>query len=149
TKYIGTGWIISNLVNIVLAPIFIFPLKMGVKGAGIAGSISIGIVLIYFASVLFRDKTIIKIQWNIFKAKLSLIKEIVRIGAPVCLMILSTNVAVILLNNLVSSISQAAMNSWTLVGRIDQIILLPAMALGGVTMPMIGQNYGRGIYHRV
>jgi putative MATE family efflux protein len=149
TKYFGIGWLISNATNIILAPVFIFTMGMGVKGAGLASTLAILSALLYMASVLFRRKTIVIINWNIFKANSHIIKEIIRIGAPVCLMMLSTNIAVILLNNLVGSISQAAMNSWILVGRMDQIISLPAMSLSGVTIAMIGQNYGRGILHRV
>ncbi len=149
TKYIAIGWAAANLTNIILAPFFIFLLKMGIKGAGAASSISMGILFIYFSFVFFQGKTTVKIHLDIFKASLKLVKEIFRIGAPACLVILSFTVAVISLNKLVGSISQAAMNSWVLVGRIDQIILIPAISLAGVTTAMIGQNYGRGIFQRV
>ena len=122
---------------------------MGVKGAALASSIAIGSAFLFCVYVFLKKKTIVPIHWNIFKANKKLIKEILRIGAPGSLMLLSANIAFIILNNLVSSISQMAMNSWVLVGRIDQILLFPATAIAGTTTAMIGQNYGRGNLQRV
>jgi Na+-driven multidrug efflux pump len=41
------------------------------------------------------------------------------------------------------------MNSWTLVGRMDQIVLIPSFAVAGATVTMIAQNFGRGNMERV
>ena len=111
TKYIGIVLTIVNIGNIILAPIMIFLFNMGVKGAGLSTSIVIGLALLYYVVILLKGKSYVTIRWNVFNSSLILIKEILRIGAPTCLMIFSSNVAVILFNNLVGSISQTAMNS--------------------------------------
>ena len=59
------------------------------------------------------------------------------------------SVAFLLLNNLVSSINEAAMNAWTLVGRTDQMLLIPGFALSGATITMVGQNFGRKNFKRL
>lgn len=41
------------------------------------------------------------------------------------------------------------MNSWTIAGRLDHLIIIPAIAMSGATMTMVSQNYGRRNLERV
>lgn len=61
----------------------------------------------------------------------------------------SLSFAMMFLNNLIGSISETSMNSWVLVGRMDEFILMVGYAFSGATLTLIGQNYGRKNYSRV
>lgn len=141
--------LISTLINLILDPIFIFWLNMGVKGAALATTVSILASSVYILQLFLLGKTEVPIHWNLFRAKAKLIGEILRIGVPQLLSILSLSLAFMFLNKLASSISQEAMNAWTICGRIDHILLLPAFAVSGATVAMVGQNYGKGNLKRV
>ncbi|HEX3012122.1 MAG TPA: MATE family efflux transporter [Syntrophomonadaceae bacterium] len=144
SKQIGLSVLFSWGMNIVLNPILIFGLKMGVKGSALATSIAITSQLIYYLSLFVRGKTITKIQWKIFTLNTKIIKEIIRIGVPATIGMVLISVAYIVLNNIVGSISEVSMDAWTLVGRMDYMIIAPGLVIGMSTIPMIGQNFGQG-----
>jgi putative MATE family efflux protein len=143
TKYVAKSSILAGLSNIILEPVFIFTLGMGVKGAALATTFSYGISAVYLISIFVRKKSSISIKWKLTHARKKIIYEIIRIGFPESLGMLSIAVSFMFLNNIVSSIGEAAMNSWALCGRLDFIINVPAFALSSATLTMIGQNYGR------
>lgn len=88
-------------------------------------------------------KSSIPFSLNILGARKSLLAGIITIGFPQSISMLSLAVSVMLLNKLVSGIGQTEMNSWSLVGRIDQLIFVPLFAISSANVTMIGQNYGR------
>jgi putative MATE family efflux protein len=143
-KYIGWGAVLSTTTNIILNPILIFIFNMGVKGSALATSIAIGLSLIYLTVLFFRGKTTIPFKWNVFNANKKLIKEILWISVPASLGMFLITISTGVLNNIVSSVSQAAMNAWVLVSRTDQLFVIPSTAIATTTITMIGQNYGRG-----
>src|SRR5512137_1754064 len=116
---------------------------MGVKGAALATTISYAVSAVYLISIFVRKKSSISVKWNLMRARKDIIYEIIRIGFPESLGMLSIAVSFMFLNNIVSSIGEAAMNSWALCGRLDFIINVPAFALSSATLTMVGQNYGR------
>ncbi len=143
TKLVAISSIIAGVSNIILEPVFIFALGMGVKGAALATTISYAVSAIYLIRIFIRKKSSIPVKWNLLHARKNIIKEIIRIGFPESLGMLSIALSFMFLNNIVSSIGEAAMNSWALCGRLDFIINVPGFALSSATMTMIGQNYGR------
>lgn len=149
TKYIAAASIISAVLNVALDPVLIFWLDMGVAGAGLATTLAIALTAIYVIGIFVKNKSSIPIKWNILNARRDLMREIVRIGSLQSLGMISMALTFMFLNNLVSSISQDAMNSWALCGRTDQLILIPAFAISGATITMVGQNYGRNNLSRV
>ena len=143
TKYIAIGMTISTVANIALDPVLIFGLHMGVGGAGLATSISIAIASLYTAYVFPAGKSSIPFSLNILGARRSLLRGIITIGFPQTISMMSLAISVMVLNKLVSGIGQTEMNSWSLVGRVDQLIFVPLFAISSANVTMIGQNFGR------
>ncbi|MDP5273384.1 MATE family efflux transporter [Chengkuizengella axinellae] len=50
---------------------------------------------------------------------------------------------------MVSSVSESAMNSWSLVGRTDEIFRMAGFAFATSTIILAGQNFGRNQLERV
>jgi putative MATE family efflux protein len=149
TDTVAKSMVVSTLLNILLDPILIFHLRLGVAGAGIATSISIAVAMIY-ALVMFKGKgSRLPLTFNIARCKTGYLKEVLRIGFPNFLSLAAMSVSFMVLNKIVGGIGQAEMNGWALVGRMDQIVLIPSFALSGATIAMISQNYGRGNIDRV
>jgi putative MATE family efflux protein len=149
TKYIAIASVLAAVVNIALDPVFIFVCKMGVAGAGLATTIGISCTAVYVIIIFKTNKSSVPIHWNPFKAKASIMAEIIRVGSVQTLQLTALSVTFMFLNNIVSSIGQDAMNSWSLCCRTDQVILIPATAVSGATISMAGQNYGRGNLERL
>jgi putative MATE family efflux protein len=149
TSTIASAMVVSTALNIALDPIFIFGLKMGVAGAALATSISILIAALMMCIAFLRDKSSFPFSFNVFQSQWNIIVEILRIGFPNFLSMASLSVSFMVFNKLVSALDQTVMNAWTLVGRMDQIVMIPAFAVSGAALTMIAQNFGRGNFERV
>jgi len=148
-KYTAMAMVGGTILNIILDPIFIYVLDMKTAGAALATSFSFLFGLLFLIRIFIKNISTIPVHGNIMKAKTNLIKGILKIGMPHSLGMISLSVVFIILNNIVGSISETAMNAWSLVGRMDQLIFIIPISVGGATITMIGQNLGRGKYHRV
>ncbi|MED3126635.1 MATE family efflux transporter [Bacillus wiedmannii] len=149
SQYYGISMLISTVFNIILNPIFIFVFDLGVAGSALATTVSITISLLFVLSIFKRGKSSMRISFNFSNIDKEQILEIIRIGIPQVLSMVSLSFAMMFLNNLIGSISETSMNSWVLVGRMDEFILMVGYAFSGATLTLIGQNYGRKNYSRV
>lgn len=149
TQVIAKSMLISTGANIILDPLFIFGIGMGVTGAGLATTISISISMMYLLVYMARGKTSIPISFNLIQTRRPIVREIVRIGFPQFLNMSTLSLGLMLLNKLVGNIGEHFMNAWTIVGRLDHLIIIPAIAMSGSTMTMVAQNYGRRNLDRV
>jgi putative MATE family efflux protein len=147
-KKVGWAGIIASIINIVLNPLFIFCLHLGVKGSALATSCSIILTLIYYLWLILHKKTTIPVGWKWDNVQWNLVREVLHIGIPASIGMFLINISALILNNVVGSISETAMNAWVLVSRTDQLYLIPAYSIGLSTIPMIGQNYGRRNFER-
>ncbi|EEK53289.1 MATE efflux [Bacillus cereus BGSC 6E1] len=149
SQYYGISMLISTVFNIILNPIFIFVFDLGVAGSALATTVSITISLLFVLSIFKSGKSSMHISFNFSNIDKEQILEIIRIGIPQVLSMVSLSFAMMFLNNLIGSISETSMNSWVLVGRMDEFILMVGYAFSGATLTLIGQNYGRKNYSRV
>ncbi|NDI33451.1 MATE family efflux transporter [Chengkuizengella sediminis] len=147
-KYVAFSMLISTLLNIILDPILIFGFDMGLAGASLATTISIMVSCLYVMSI-FKKKSNIKVKWGIVHVDRKVIGEILKIAIPVLLVTVTSGVGLVFLNYIVSSISESAMNSWSLVGRSDEIFRMAGFAFATSTITLAGQNFGRGNLERV
>jgi putative MATE family efflux protein len=149
TSTIARAMVLSTVLNIVLDPIFIFGMKMGVAGAGLATSISIFVSMAVMFIAFKRDKSSFPFSFNIFICRWNIMVEIVKIGFPNFLSMAALAISFMVFNKIVGAIDQTVMNAWTLVGRMDQIVLIPSFAVSGAALTMIAQNFGRKNFPRV
>lgn len=143
-KQFGLASAGSTILNIILNPILIFGFDLGVMGSGLASSISTALAVLYFAYLFARNKTTVPMRWRLFQGEGKQIKEILRIAIPASIGMFLINLSAIVLNRMTGNISEENMNAWVLVSRVDQLFMIPAYAIGLTTIPMIGQNFGRG-----
>lgn len=148
-KHMMVAMIIGTVVNIVLDPLFIFLLNLDVRGAAIATGIGQVASLVYALGVFAAKKTLVPIHWSLRNVRLSIIKKIISIGLPQALGQITMSISFLLLNRLVVSIDPLAMTAFSLVGRIDQLVMMPSFALAAAIITIVGQNGGRGKMDRV
>jgi putative MATE family efflux protein len=149
TRPIAAATVISTAANIALAPLLIFTFRMGVAGAGLATSLSIALAAVYVVVVFARGGSSVPLFPGLGNARLRMVLDIARVGFPQTLGMLALSLVALLLNKIVGSVGQAQMDSWSLVGRIDQMVSVPVLALAAATITMVGQNRGRGDLRRI
>lgn len=143
-NFIGAG------MNVILAPIFIFGLKWGIKGAAIATDISMFIAMIYVQVHFFSTKSEIHYKRGIYKVKWEILRPILAVGAAPCIVNTAGCVINAVLNHTVykygGDTSVAAM------GIFMTFTQLAVMFVLGVCMgmqPIVGFNYGAKRYDRL
>lgn len=149
TVPLGIAMIISNIVNIILDPIFIFVFHMGPGGAGLATSISMAFTSAYVVVSFAKRKTEPPIRLQLSRANSGTVLEICKTGVPQVLSLISVSLSFIILNRFIGSIGQQEMNSWGLCNRLDQLVLIPVYAVSSANLVLIGQNYGKKNWKRI
>jgi putative MATE family efflux protein len=143
-------WImaVSNILNIGLAPLFIFGLgplpRMGVEGAAVATVISQAVAAGLAVHILLSGKARLHIRPRQWKPNLTLSWRILRIGLPGSGQMFSRSLMSAVMMWIVATCGTAAVAAYGVGMRFHMIILMPLFALGGAAATMVGQNLGAG-----
>lgn len=133
---------LGALLNIILAPIFIFTLKGGVEGASIATMISQVIsslvIIIYYLS----GKSLLKMDIRLLRFKKEILIEIGKMGLPSLLRqgLYSTSIA--LLYNVAAGFGSDVIAT---IGIVSRVYAVPYMIIFGTNMgvmPITGYAHG-------
>lgn len=142
--------LIGAVINLILDPVFIFGFHMGVKGAAVATVISQAVSALWVVSFLRGRKTLLKLQKQYMKPKLSCMKEILALGLSGFIMA-ATNCAVQVVCNvtLQSFGGDVYVGIMTVVNSVREVLSVPAQGFSQGAQPVLGFNYGAKEYKRV
>lgn len=143
--------VISNLLNIVLDPIFIFGIgvkPMHTAGAAVATVIAQGVSLFLILRLFSHSRSKIRIVFNKIQLRFDIMLDILKVGVPAMLQMLFRSVMNMFIVNIVAGFGTAALAAFGVVMRIHINALLPAFALGGSAATLMGQNLGAGNIER-
>jgi len=131
-------------LNIFLDPVFIYQLKMGVKGAAWASLLSLFISsLIMWHWLFIKKDTYVDIVFSSFRLNWNIIKEILRVGIPASFAQISMSLAVFVLNLfIIKTGGTDGIAVFTSTWRILMLCLVPLMGIGMTLTSVIGAAYG-------
>jgi len=136
--------ILGAVINIILDPIFIYLFRLGVLGAAWATLISISITSIFLFIWLFlKRNTYISLRLSEFSPDRHIIGEILRVGIPASLSMISMSVAMYLLNIII--IKTAGTNGvavFTSGWRIVSLGTIPLMGIATGVTAVTAASYG-------
>ena len=139
---------VSNVLNIFLAPLFIFGLgpipAMGVAGAALAMVLAQAVAAAIAIHVLLSGRARLHARLSEWRPSLSLSWRILRIGIPGSGQMLARSLMGAVLMRVVASCGKEAVAAYGTGLRLHMIILMPAFALGGAAATLVGQNLGAG-----
>jgi len=144
---------VTVLLNAVLAPIliagWITHVPLGIAGAGLATSISIGFGVILMGIYFHKLEKYVGFDAHLFGARPAVWKRILRIGLPPGgeFALMFCYLAVIYW--VIRHFGAEAQAGFGVGSRVMQAIFLPAMAVAFATAPIAGQNVGGGHHDRV
>ncbi|MFV0537394.1 MAG: MATE family efflux transporter [Dysgonomonas sp.] len=142
--------LLGVILNIILAPIFIFIFEWGMKGAAIATSIASFIsFVIFLIHFLNRNSTL-----RLYKNKIALNKNIVwailSIGFSPFIMQVAASIVVFFINNRLSVYGGSiAIEAYTIANRLNLVVILIIVGLTQGMQPIVGYNYGAQKIDRV
>jgi putative MATE family efflux protein len=144
---------ITVLLNVLLAPILIAGwgtgYAMGVAGAGLASTISIGAGVAGLWLYFVKLEKYVSFQTALWRPQLKVWRRMLDVGLPAggefALMFISMAVTYWV----ISGFGAAAQAGFGIGSRIMQSIFMPAMAIAFAAGPIAGQNFGAGRAERV
>lgn len=135
--------LIGAIANIVLDPIFIFGLKMGVRGAALATIVSQALSCIWVISFLFGNKTFLKIKKENLNLEKAFVIPSLALGSSVFIMQASESIIFVCFNSsLLKYGGDIAVGAMTILTSVMQFAMLPLQGLGQGAQPIISYNYG-------
>lgn len=135
--------LVGAILNIILDPIFIFGLKMGVKGAALATIISQGVSAVWVLKFLTGNKTILKVKKKYLKIDLKVLLPCLALGLSPFIMQSTESVLAIAFNtSLLKYGGDLAVGAMTILASVMQFAMLPLVGLTQGSTPIISYNYG-------
>ena len=153
--------IATVLINTVLDPLLIFETidlgfvefngaGWGIRGAAIATVAAQCISLAWQVRVMSDKRELLHFRRGIYKLKSYIVKEVLTIGLPPCLMNLASCFVVIFINRgLTSYGGDYAVGAYGIVHKMTFIFVMIVMGFQQAMQPIAGYNYGAKAYDRV
>lgn len=140
--------IISNSLNIALAPVFILVLKMGVQGAAVATMIGRGTGVIYQIYHLTKGKGLIRLNVNNLAVRWDIIWRLIKVSAGGTGQFIIASASWIFLVRIISTFGSAALAGYTIGIRVIVFAIMPAWGMANAAATLVGQNLGAGLPDR-
>ena len=137
-------------VNLILAPTFIFGLKLGIRGAAMATIIAQIIGAICVVRHYFLKTSRVRFLPGYFKLQKKIILDIVSIGGSNFLMLTCASLIVILLNiGLGKYGGDYAIGAFGIINSLSMLFAMIVIGFNQGMQPIAGYNYGAKKYSRV
>lgn len=134
--------ILSCLLNIILDLVFVYNLKMGVIGAGIATLISNVICSILCLAFAFKTNPYFKFTKADLHLNSAILWKCIRLGVPLSLQFSMIAISCMALQRVVNNFGAVAVAAFTATSRVEQLIHQPYQTLGAALSTYSGQNFG-------
>ena len=145
--------IIGNVLNIIIAPMFIFGFlfipRFEIMGAGIGTAISHFLGSIIGLIIIRMGKTPINLDYSDFKIDLSVFKRIFRLGVPASLQMIAVSTASMGLAANANHFGTTVLTAFVLGLRIDLFMNMIIISFGAAMEIASAQNLGAGNIDRI
>ncbi len=140
---------ISSILNIVLDILFVYFLKLNIKGAAIATVISQVFSVIISFSYILKKYEFFRISKEDFKLNKKIILELLKQGVPMGLQFSITAFGTMFVQMELNKYGTEYIAGFGVAGKIQGIVLQLFIALGVAVANFVGQNFGAKDFERI
>ena len=131
--------------NIVLAPIFIFVLGWGIRGAALATLLSQAAALVWVLHHFLDKNTYVRLHRSTLKLRKRIVKQIFSIGMSPFIMNICACCIVIFINyQLLTYGNDYSVGAFGIVNRVQMLFVMIVMGIAQGMQPITGYNFGAG-----
>ena len=138
--------VLSVVLNIILAPLFIFGIgpwpKLGVTGAALATFLSILIADVLMLLYFEKKYHYLRFRSPLFRPQTKIWGKMLGIGVPAGAEFVLLFVYIVIVYGIIRGFGPAAQAGFGVGARVMQALFLPVVALSFAVAPVVGQNFG-------
>lgn len=142
--------ILAMVLNTILNPLFIFGLKMGIRGSALATVTAQFVAAVWVITYFLGPRSVLKLKPANLRLDGRIVKDIFKLGLSPFLMQLAASAIVLLFNqSLLRYSSDMAVAAYGVINRVTMLMITPVIGISQGLQPIIGYNYGARKYNRV
>lgn len=141
--------ILSSIVNVALDLTFVLAFDMGVFGVALATIIAQATAAVTCIIYAYKKVEYFRLTKEQLIPRPRIIVESIRLGVPIALQNSMIAISCMALQGVVNTYGETVMASYTIIGRIEQIVQQPYSSLGAALTTFSGQNMGAKKLERV
>lgn len=144
TVIIGAG------LNMILDPVFIFALKLGVRGAAVATVLSQAVAALWTLYFLIGKKAVIRLRGCRMKLVRKRVFRIMGLGVSGFTMSVTNSLVQMVCNAMLQRYGgDIYVGVMTMINSVREVVSMPVSGVGAGAQPVMGYNYGAGREDRV
>ncbi len=138
-------------LNIILDPIFIYTFDLGIAGAAWATLLSLSVTSIVMLNwFFFKRDTYVSFNFSDFKFNKSIIIDILRVGLPGSVMMVSMSFMMIIINVIIVMVGNTdGVAIYSTGWRVASIAVLPTMGIATALISVSGAAFGAHSFNKV
>lgn len=145
-----TTVVLGAVVNLILDPVFIFLLGLGVRGAAIATVLAQGCSAAWVLRFLTGERGELRLRRGALALGAARVKRMLALGSSGFVMSMTNSLFQAVCNATLQSVGgEVYVGVMTVVNSVREVITMPLQGLANGGQPVLGYNYGAGLYHRV
>ena len=138
------------ILNCILAPLFIFVLGWGIRGAALATVMSQTMMLCWQLKLFSNPEDFIRLERKLLHPDFKIIRESILVGLPQFLINLcACLVAALMTRSLTNYGGDVAVGAFGICNRLVLFVVMVVIGLNQGMQPIAGYNFGAGRYDRV
>lgn len=142
--------IIGAVLNVLLAPLFIFGFGWGMAGAGLATALSQAVSAIWVMLHFVLGRSTLKIRRENLRVDLATTKQMMALGSAFFAMQFGQSILSAIMNTSLGIYGgDVAISGMGIVISLMTLIMMPIVGINQGAQPIIGYNYGAGRHDRV
>ena len=142
--------LVGIILNLILDYVFIFPLNMGIKGAGLATILGKLATFIYLIFYFRSNKSIIQFKLRHFRLQKHILKPSLSVGLSGFGMRSSSSLANVALNHSLGFYGgDMAIAIFGVIYKTTLFLAMPLFGINQGMQPIVGYNYGAGNLQRI